>query len=196
MPHLIGCNESLYHRHHVVYDHMIGVLHSISIWKCTLRIFSFYIKLIYVSIWFHSLTRNKIFLFANHELKFIFPECIFILIMGYLSYHYRLEKRQRLTLNSLAIKRIMYIFLDMIIVTVYLVGDQLKNLVPGTHVDTHIRTNSTSDLQTKMYKKKDKVFFLNIITSDPRQNNTLVTPYWVSWSCDKCATLLKKMYAD
>lgn len=72
----------------------------------------------------------------------------------------------------------MYIFLDMIIVTVYLVGDQLKNLVPGTHVDTHIRTNSTSDLQTKMYKKKkNKVFFLNIITSDPRQNNTLVTPY-------------------
>lgn len=66
----------------------------------------------------------------------------------------------------------------MIIVTVYLVGDQLKNLVPGTHVDTHIRTNSTSDLQTKMYKKKkNKVFFLNIITSDPRQNNTLVTPY-------------------
>lgn len=65
----------------------------------------------------------------------------------------------------------MYIFLDMIIVTVYLVGDQLKNLVPGTHVDTHIRTNSTSDLQTKMYKKK------KIITSDPRQNNTLVTPY-------------------
>lgn len=72
----------------------------------------------------------------------------------------------------------MYIFLDMIIVTVYLVGDQLKNLVPGTPVDTHIRTNSTSDLQTKMYKKKkNEVFFLNIITSDPRQNNTLVTPY-------------------